>query len=76
MVRDEYFSVLRALGLSVLQARVYVFLLELGRVSAESISMQTRICQLDVEQTLFELQELGLVKKLASNPLFEPPKRR
>ena len=64
MAIDECFCVLRALGLSVLQARVYLSLLEIGEADAEAISQKTRMPQQEVYCTLRDLQELGLVKEI------------
>jgi predicted transcriptional regulator len=50
------------LGLSELQAKVYLTLLETGNANAESVSKQARLDQLTVECALFELKEIGLVK--------------
>ncbi len=50
------------LGLSVLQAKVYVALVEGGVASVEVLSRRTKVCQLDVKCALGELQNLGLVK--------------
>jgi sugar-specific transcriptional regulator TrmB len=66
---DEYLSLLTALGLSVVQARVYVSLLEIGDTSVEDISQQTKICQSDVECALCELQKIGLIREISLNPI-------
>jgi sugar-specific transcriptional regulator TrmB len=66
MFQDQRFIVLRALGLSVLQAKVYLSQLEICEADAEVISQQTRIPKQDVFPVLRDLQELCVIKEIAS----------
>jgi sugar-specific transcriptional regulator TrmB len=68
MVSDEVFRILVALGLTRLQAKVYLTLLEEGEIGVQAISRQTKLPQVDVNEALCELEKLGLVKEII--PLF------
>jgi sugar-specific transcriptional regulator TrmB len=68
MVSDEVFHILVALGLTWLQAKVYLSLLEEGEIGVKAISRQARLPQADVNEALCELEKLGLVKEII--PLF------
>lgn len=50
------------LGLTSMQARVYVALLRLGKVGAADISKMSKVNRVTTYSTLDELEELGLVK--------------
>jgi predicted transcriptional regulator len=56
-------EVLVWLGFSVLQAKVYVALLETGKESIEALSKRLGISQSEVDRALCELEELGLVEE-------------
>ncbi len=63
---------LRLLGLSPLQARVYLLLFVSGRTTVKALSKYANIARSDVYRTMLALQELGLVKKILSVPtMFE-----
>ena len=57
------------MGLSRLQAEVYLTVLEAGETDIWAIYMLSKLPQLDVDAALCEFEELGLVKKV--NPFFE-----
>jgi sugar-specific transcriptional regulator TrmB len=60
---------LRELGLSLLQARVYLALLKLEAYStAKAISICSKVARQDVYRTITELRELGLVEMVIVNP--------
>jgi sugar-specific transcriptional regulator TrmB len=69
MVDDTDVQVFVWLGLSVLQAKVYLTLLETEQTTARVISEQTKIRQLDVQNALDELQKIGLVTEVPQPPL-------
>jgi hypothetical protein len=64
MVRDEVFHILVALGLTRLQAEVYLTLLEARETDVQTISWQTKLPWLDVKQALYELEKLGFIKEV------------
>ncbi len=70
MVQDADVQVLVWLGLSGLEAKVYLSLLEIGRANIEDISMKTKIREPDVRCALRELEKRGLVKEVAADPPF------
>jgi predicted transcriptional regulator len=57
-------KVLVWLGLSELQAAVYLAVLEVGKARVETVSERLGISRSDVECVLCELEELGLVKEM------------
>jgi len=60
---------LRELGVSLLQARVYLALLKLGAYSnVKGISVFSRVARQDVYRTMTELRELGLVEMVIGSP--------
>ena len=56
------------LGLKITEAKVYIALLELGTAKASAISEVSKVARPDVYRALSNLQELGLVEKIISNP--------
>jgi sugar-specific transcriptional regulator TrmB len=64
MVSDGVFHILVALGLTRLQAKVYLTLLKAGESDVQRISRQARLPQLDINEALCELEKLGLVKEI------------
>jgi sugar-specific transcriptional regulator TrmB len=71
-LQDECNEVLIRLGLTNLQATVYLSLCRLGRVSIKTISNDTKIDRAHIYQVINRLQEIGLVQKILKNPnLFE-----
>jgi sugar-specific transcriptional regulator TrmB len=70
---DEEIQVMRELGLSFSQAKVYLTLAKLGTSPAKAISESSHVARQDLYRVLFSLQEMGLVEKVIENPtLFEP----
>lgn len=59
---------LMALGLTLVQARVYLTLVRLGASRTLAISKISKVAQPDVYKALSKLQELGLVEKLIETP--------
>jgi sugar-specific transcriptional regulator TrmB len=71
MVRDVDVELFVWLGLSEVEAKIYLTLLEMGETSAEAISKQTKISQLEVQSALKALQKIGIVHEAtANNPPF------
>ena len=71
--RNDGVQTLVALGLTVLQARVYLSLTKLGTACASAISHFSKVGRQDIYRILRELQDLGLVKKILTLPTkFEP----
>jgi sugar-specific transcriptional regulator TrmB len=63
------------LGLTYLQAKVYVTLVKLGQFGADvrKISQASNIARQDVYRVLPDLQKVGIVEKIIANPtMFKP----
>jgi sugar-specific transcriptional regulator TrmB len=57
------------LGLTLVQARVYLALVESGRSRISAIAKISKVARPDIYRTLSKLQELGLVEKIIETPL-------
>ena len=62
-------QVLMDLGLTLIQARVYLALAEAGRLKISAIAKISKVARPDIYRTLLKLQELGLVEKIIQTPL-------
>jgi sugar-specific transcriptional regulator TrmB len=60
---DEYVSTLSELGLSSLQAKVYLALAKSSSLKAQEISSVCEVARPDVYRVLFQLEKAGLVEK-------------
>jgi len=72
---DEPIQTLVSLGLTNLQAKVYLTLLKLGNTGADvrKISRASRIVRQDVYRILPTLQKIGLVDKIIATPTIYRP---
>lgn len=61
-------QMLKNLGLTVNQAKVYLSLLEMGPLKVSEITKTTRITRPNVYPTLERLQQLGIVEKILTTP--------
>jgi len=69
---EPQFSEIQALvdlGLTLVQARVYLALVKSGPSKTAAISKISKVAQPDVYSTLSKLQRLGLVEKIIETPL-------
>jgi sugar-specific transcriptional regulator TrmB len=69
---EPHFSkhqVLTNLGLTPIQARVYLALAESGPLTISAISTAATVARPDVYRTLSKLQKIGLVEKIIRKPL-------
>ena len=69
---EPQFSKLQALmdlGLTKVQARVYLALVKFGPLKTSAISKISKVAQPDTYKTLLKLQKLGLVEKIIKKPL-------
>jgi sugar-specific transcriptional regulator TrmB len=66
--QDETVETLVNLGLTVLQARVYIALSRLGTQTGRATAKAARVAPQDVYRVLSELQEKGLIEKIISKP--------
>jgi len=71
--REKNLDILIQLGLTKLQAKVYLTLTKLGKTSVKTISDTTKIDRAQVYQVIAKLQEIGLIQKILATPiLFKP----
>lgn len=69
----ERIQTLIDLGLTSLQARIYLALYQTGTSEAATISKATKVARSDVYRTMYKLQQLGLLEKEITNPIrFRP----
>ncbi len=68
MLEKKLLDALQDLGLTFLQARVYVALLALGSSTGRIVAKKAIIAQQDVYHILAELQEKGIVEKIITKP--------
>jgi sugar-specific transcriptional regulator TrmB len=69
MFRDEDVKALTALGLTALQAKVYLALTKLGQVKIKTISKTTQVARQDLYRVMTELQKRCLAEKALATPL-------
>jgi len=66
--QEEDAQILTRLGLTVLQAEVYLTLTNLEKATIRTISTTAGIDRANVYRVISKLQELGLVEKIITNP--------
>jgi sugar-specific transcriptional regulator TrmB len=65
---DEAVETLINLGLTVLQAKVYLTLAKLGTSTGRATAKEAKVAPQDVYRVLTELQETGLAEKIIAKP--------
>ncbi|MCW4007681.1 MAG: hypothetical protein NWF09_03175 [Candidatus Bathyarchaeota archaeon] len=65
---DEYVQILSRLGLTFLQAKVYLALAKLGKADVKTISRASKVARQDVYRIMPALQNMGLVEKIVASP--------
>jgi sugar-specific transcriptional regulator TrmB len=70
MIDNASIELFVQLGLTVVQAEIYLALVKTGIASEGELSILTGISQLDVKRVLNELVEIGLVHILAAERNF------
>jgi sugar-specific transcriptional regulator TrmB len=68
VVQNNRLTALNHLGLTILQAKVYVALTELGQATAKKIAQIAHEDRAEVYRTISKLQKLGLVEKIITAP--------
>jgi sugar-specific transcriptional regulator TrmB len=73
MLQDNDAQILSDLGLTILEARVYLALAKAGKAKIRTISKISKVARSDIYRTLAKLQEKGLVEKIIAIPTeFKP----
>jgi sugar-specific transcriptional regulator TrmB len=67
-VQDEDVEALASLGLTVLQAKVYLALVKSGNATIRIISKTSKVARQDLYRITSELQKLGLVERVIATP--------
>lgn len=67
--KEEHVEALEKLGLTSLQARIYLTILTLHRANVGKISNDAEVARPDVYRVLPTLEKIGLVKKVLSTPV-------
>lgn len=68
-VEDEDIEALTSLGLTMLQAKVYLTLVESESATIKDISKDTGIARQDLYRITSELQECGLIEQIITKPV-------
>ena len=69
MVQDEQIQTLMDLGLSLLQAKIYLALSSFENAPIKTISTTSNIAKQDVYRIMPKLQKMGLVEKILAAPI-------
>ncbi len=67
-IQQEDIQTFIKLGLTALQANVYLTIVKAGKATAKKISENTQIDRADTYRIIIKLQDLGLIKKIVSTP--------
>ena len=67
-LEDESLQLVASLGLTFLEAKVYLALVKLGKASAKTISTSSRVAQPDVYRVVSKLENHGLVEREVGTP--------
>jgi sugar-specific transcriptional regulator TrmB len=66
--KEESLQLMTSLGLTVLEAKVYLALAKIGKASAKTISKASRVSQPDVYRVLSKLENHGLIEREVAIP--------
>ena len=66
--QDKAIETLTGLGLTVLQAKVYIVLAKTGKSTIKDIAKTSKVARQDLYRIATQLLNLGLIKKLESTP--------
>ena len=66
---QEQEETLKRLGLSGIQARVYLTLIRSGRSSAKTLSKQSNVARPDIYRIMTHFQQLGIAQKSITTPV-------
>ena len=68
MLKNEDIDTLVCLGLSTLQAKVYLALVEIGRATTKALAEKSNVARQDIYRITAELQNIGIVEKVIAVP--------
>ncbi len=68
-MREEDIKTLMDLGLTLLQAKTFLAVIELGEASNKAIAKTSKVARQNTYQIMLSLQEKGLVEKILEKPI-------
>jgi sugar-specific transcriptional regulator TrmB len=68
-LREEDIKTLMDLGLTLLQAKTFLAVIELGEASNKAIAKTSKVARQNIYQIMLSLQEKGLVEKILEKPI-------
>jgi sugar-specific transcriptional regulator TrmB len=68
MIQEENMQALNDMGLSILQAKIYLNLVQLGEVDVGTISKASNTVRQDIYRVMPTLEKLGLAERILSKP--------
>ncbi|MCX8150845.1 MAG: hypothetical protein N3D85_05030 [Candidatus Bathyarchaeota archaeon] len=68
-MQDEEVRILKDLGLTALQAKIYLALIETGEATTKTIAKTSKIARQNTYQVTEELQKLGLIERVLAKPI-------
>ena len=68
MIQDEHIQTLTEVGLTLLQAKTYLALAELGKADVKTITKDSNVARQDTYRIMSQLQKLGLAEKILTKP--------
>jgi len=69
IVSEDDLQLFVDLGLTLLQAKIYISLVGTGKADVKTISRITRVSRPDIYRTIKNLQEIGLIEEQISKPV-------
>jgi sugar-specific transcriptional regulator TrmB len=69
LVEKNYVETLNEFGLTTLQAKIYIILLQMGKIDATSVAKSANIARQEVYRVMPTLLKLGLAHKIINKPL-------
>jgi len=66
---EEDLQIFVDLGLTLLQAKIYLSLVGSGRANVKRISQVTRVSRPDIYRSIYKLQDLGLIEQEITKPV-------
>ena len=69
MIEDKHIRTLQDFGLSYLQAKTYLVLLDLGEADTKTIARASNVARQEIYRVMPSLQKLGLSEKSISKPI-------
>ncbi len=69
LLQNDDVKILKDLGLTTLQAKIYLSLAEIGEAAIKTIAKNADVARQNTYQILSELQDFGLIEKVLAKPL-------